>query len=99
MESRLGANDYKVKMGSTTKTYHVNMMKKYTAREPEVEVVHKSNKDDATVAVARVILHQDTDLELGEVPDLEAYHQKEGVRDVKIGEDLIFKMVQKLSHS
>ena len=26
--------------------------------------------------------------ELGEVPDLEGYHQKEGVRDVKLGEDL-----------
>ena len=44
-----------------------------------------SNKDDATIAVAGVI-YQDTDPELGEVPD--SYHQKEGVRDVKLGEDL-----------
>ena len=51
-------------MGSKTKTYHVNMLKKYIAREPEVDVVHTSNKDDATVAVARVI-YQDTDPELG----------------------------------
>ena len=50
-------------------------------------VVHTSNKDDATIAVAGVI-YQDIDLELGEVPDLEGYHQKEGVRDVKLGEDL-----------
>ena len=28
VESRVGANDYRVKMGSKTKTYHVNMLKK-----------------------------------------------------------------------
>ena len=36
------------------------MLKKYIAREPEVDVVLKSNKHDAIVAVARVI-HQYTD--------------------------------------
>ena len=39
MESRVGANDYKVKMGSKTKTYHVNILKKYISREPEGNVV------------------------------------------------------------
>ena len=53
----------------------------------DVVHVHTSNKDDATIAVAGVI-HQDTDPEQGEVPDLEGYHQKEGVQDVKLGEDL-----------
>ena len=52
-----------------------------------MDVVDTSNKDDATIAAAGVI-YQDTDLELGEVPDLEGYPQKEGVRDVKLGEDL-----------
>ena len=52
-----------------------------------MDVVHTSNKDDATIAVAGVI-YQDTDPGLGEVPDLECYHQKEGVQDVKSGEDL-----------
>ena len=52
-----------------------------------MDVVHTSNKDDVNIAVARVI-YQDTDLELGEVSDLDGYHQKEGVRDVKLGEDL-----------
>ena len=74
-------------MGCKTKTYHVNMLKKYIAREPEVDVVLASNKDDATIAVPGVI-YQDTVPELGEVPDLEGYHQKEGVRDVKLVEDL-----------
>ena len=83
----MGAKDYRIKMGSKTKTCHVKMLKRYIAREPEVDVVHTSNKDDATIAVARVIF-QDTDPELGEVPDLEGYHQKERVRDVKLGEDL-----------
>ena len=39
-------------------------LKKYIAREPEVDVVSTSNKDYATMAVAWVI-HQDTDPELG----------------------------------
>ena len=87
VESRVGAIDYRIKMGSKTKMYHLNMLKKYIAREPEVDVVHTSNKDDATIAVAGVI-YQDTDPELGGVPDLEGYNQKEGVQDVKLGEDL-----------
>ena len=87
VESHVGANNYRIKMGSKTKTYHVNMLKKYIAREPKVDVVHTSNKDDVTIAVTRVI-YQDTDPELGEVPDLEGHHQKEAVRDVKLGEDL-----------
>ena len=53
------------------------MLKQYIAREPEVDVAHTSNKNDATIVVARVI-YQDTDPELGEVPDVEGYHQKKG---------------------
>ena len=78
VEIRVGANDYRIKMGSKTKTYQVNMLKKYIARKPQVDVVHTSNKDDVTIAVTRVI-YQDTDPELGEVPDLEGYLQIEGV--------------------
>ena len=66
--------------------YHMNMLKKYIARQPKVDVVHTDNKDDATIAVAGVI-YQDTDPELGEVPNLEGYYQREGVGDVKLGED------------
>ena len=58
--SRVGANDYRIKMGSKTNKYHLKMLKKYIAREPEVEVAHTSNKDHATIAVAGVI-YQDTD--------------------------------------
>ena len=79
VESRVGANNYIIKMGSKTKTYHVNMLKKYIARDPEVDVVLTSNKDDATIAVAGVI-YQDTGPELGEVPDLEGYHRKKGFK-------------------
>ena len=77
VKSHVGVNDYRVKMRSKTKTYHVNVLKKYIAREPEVDVVHTSNQVDATIAAAGVV-HQDTDPELGEVPDLE----------VKLGKDL-----------
>ena len=48
MESLVGANDYRIKMGSKTKTYQMNMLKKYIAREHEVGVVHTSNKDDVS---------------------------------------------------
>ena len=50
MESRVGANDYRIKMGSKRKTYHLNMLKKYVAREREVDMVHTSNKADVTIA-------------------------------------------------
>ena len=63
------------------------MLKKYISREPEGNVVPVDDTDGATVAVAGVI-HQDVDPELGEVPDLEGYRQREGVRDVKLGDDL-----------
>ena len=42
------------------------MWNKYIAREPEVDVVLMSNKDDATLAAAGVIYH-DTDPELGDI--------------------------------
>ena len=29
MDSHVGANDYRVKMGSKRKTYHLNMLNKY----------------------------------------------------------------------
>ena len=49
-------------------------------REPDAEgnVVLVDSKDGAAAAVARVI-HQDVDPELEEVPDLEGYHQREGL--------------------
>ena len=86
MESRVGANDYRVKMESKMKTYHVNMLKKYISREPEGNVVPVDDTDGATVAAG--VIHQDVDPELGEVPDLEGYRQRQGVRDVKLGDEL-----------
>ena len=51
VESHVGANDYRVKMGSKTKNYHVNMLKKYISREPEGNVVTVDATDGATIAV------------------------------------------------
>ena len=87
LESRVGANDYRVKMRSKMKTYQVNMLKKFISREPEGNVVPVDDTDGTTVAVAGVI-HQDVDPELREVPDLDGYCQREGVRDVRLGEEL-----------
>ena len=53
VESRVGASDYRIKIGSKTKTYHLNMLKKYIAREPEVDVVHTSNKDGCNHSSSR----------------------------------------------
>ena len=44
-------------------------------------------KDGTTVAVAG-LTHQHIDLELGEVPDLEGFCQREGTQDFKSSEDL-----------
>ena len=90
MESCVEANDYRVKMGSKIQTYHVNMLKNYMyiAREPEDEVVTTSDKEGPASAVFIVIL-QETDPELGVVPDLKGYCQREEVRNVKLGDDLL----------
>ena len=69
VESHVGANDCRVKMGSKKKAYHVNMLKKYVARVFGMNVAHKGNQDDATIAVTGVI-YQDTHPKLGEVPGL-----------------------------
>ena len=89
MESHVAVNDYRVNMGSKTKTCHVNILMKYISREPDIEVnvIPTKTEDGATIAVAGAI-HQDIDPELEGVPDLEGYHQKEGVRAVKLGEEL-----------
>ena len=50
-------------------------------------MVPVDDTDGTTIAVAGVI-HQDFDPELGEVSDLEGYRQREGVRDVKFGDEL-----------
>ena len=78
VESGVGADDYRVKTGSKSKTYHVNILKKYINKEPEVDMVHTSNMNDATctLAVARDFPRYWP--RAGEVPDLEGYHQKEG---------------------
>ena len=50
------------------------MQKNYIARAPDVDVIHTSNMDDPTTAVAEVI-YQVTDLEVEEVPDIEGYQK------------------------
>ena len=89
VESRIGANDYRVKMGSKAKTYHFNMLKKYISREHDVEgnVVSVDSTEGATVAVAGVI-HHDVNPEMEEVEDPEGDCGGERTQDVKSGEEL-----------
>ena len=77
LENRVGANDYRIQMESKTKMFHVNMLQKYIARELEVDVLHTSNKDDATIAVARVI-YQEAGQELGKYQTWRAIIRKKG---------------------
>ena len=77
MESRVGANNYRIKMGSKTKMYHVNMLKKFIARKPEVGVVHISNNDDVTI-VGGGVIYQNTDPELGKYQTWSAIVKKKG---------------------
>ena len=67
----------------------VSELKNYIAREPgtEVSVIPTSDEDGTTLVLASVI-HQNTDPELGELPDFECYDHSEQIRDVKLGEDL-----------
>ena len=74
-------------MGSKTKTYHVNMLKKYISREPEGNVVPVDATDGATVAVAGVI-HQDVNPKMGKVQDPEGGHP-EGTQEAKSGGELL----------
>ena len=76
-------------MEKSQKRYKRHYDRKAKTREPDTEgnVVPIDNSDGAAVALAGVI-HQDVDPELGEVPDLEDYRQREGVRDVKFGNEL-----------
>ena len=48
VESHVGANECKVKIRSKPKAYRMNMLKKYIATEPEVDVLPTSDKDNAT---------------------------------------------------
>ena len=87
VDSRVGANNYRVKMRSKTKTYHINILKKYISREPEGNVVPVGCTDGAALAGA-IVIHQDLHPELGEFSDLEDYRWREGVGDPKLGDEL-----------
>ena len=44
------------------------------------------------------MIHQDNDPELGDVPDLEGFHQRKGVQDVKLGDKLPEDQCSALKH-
>ena len=55
-----GSQQLQNKDGGQDKDVPCEYVKKYIDRKPGVDVVHTSNKDDVTIAVAGVI-YQDTD--------------------------------------
>ena len=73
VEGHVRAN-YRVKKGSKTKLYHLNILKWYIATANKVDVVHTSNYNDAAG-----VIYQNIEPDRGEVPDIDGYHQIEGV--------------------
>ena len=51
-------------------------------------MVPTSTKDVAVAEAVAGVIHQNVNPELGEEPDLEGYCQREGGRDIKLGEKL-----------
>ena len=77
VESCVGAIDYRVKMGSKKKTYHVNMSRSISG-EPDVDgnVVYRT--DSATMPRRRPRAGRGA----------RWYRRREGVLDVKLGDEL-----------
>uniref|UniRef100_UPI003398C39D hypothetical protein n=1 Tax=Acinetobacter baumannii TaxID=470 RepID=UPI003398C39D len=75
VETVVGINDYKVKVGQHSKIYHANLLKLYVERPSETVRA-------ATAAVTDDSFDSEELLELGD------FHSKEGVDDVKLGPSL-----------
>jgi len=76
IEEVIGLNDYRVKVGGKTKTYHANLLKLYLEREPTMQ-----NKVASSVT-PDIPINEDDFLDLGEVTHKESFH------DIEFGEKL-----------
>ena len=90
----LNRMDYRVKVGSKTKTYHANLLKLYVTRDRSGVVDDDPDDKDGKADLAAIaVIQPEIDDEIGVVDDeqileLGSTRQKESYRDVKISEDL-----------
>ena len=92
--SRCGkGNNYRVEVNKKVKTFHANMLKKYIERADQ-DRVQQQNSDDKQVMSCDVcagVIGKNEDLSVNddEMMELADCHQKETVKDVKLGIELI----------
>ena len=81
--SRCGkGNDYRVEVNKKVKTFHANMLKKYVERADQ-DGAPQQNSDNNQVMSCDVCTGNDE-----EMMELANCHQKETVKDVKLGIEL-----------
>ena len=91
--SRCGKdNDYRVEVNKKVKTFHANMMKKYIERADK-DGAPQQNLNDSQVKSCDVctrIIGGNEDLSVNdeEMMELAICHQKETVKDIKLGIEL-----------
>ena len=91
--SRCGkGNDYRVEVNKKVKTFRANMLKKYIERADQDGTAQQNSDDNQTMScnVCTGIIGGNEDLSMNDnaVMELANFHQKETVKDVKLGVEL-----------
>ena len=91
--SRCGkSNDYQVEVNKKVKTFHVNMLKKYIERADQDEAPQQNSDNNQVMSgdACTKIIGGNEDLSVNdeEMMELTNCHQKETVKDVKLGIEL-----------
>ena len=91
--SRCGkGNDYRVEVDKKVKTFHANMLKKYIKRADQNRAPQQNSDDNQAMScdVCTGIIGGNEDLSVSdeEMMELANCHQKETVKDVKMGIEL-----------
>ena len=99
VEEVVGLNDYKVKVGSKTKTFHANLLKLYVEREQEeTEVEEVVASAEPLIAPAEMNNEEDL-LDLGDVCHKETIHDvKYGKKLEDVRKDEISELAKDFSH-
>ena len=91
--SRCGkGNDYRVEVDKKVKTFHANMLKKYIERVDQDGAPQQSSDNNQVMSceVCTGIIEENEDLSVNdeEMMELANCHQKETVKNVKLGIEL-----------
>ena len=91
--SRCGkGNDYRIEVNKSVKTFHANMLKRYIERDDQDGATRRNSDNNQAMScdVCTGIIGGDEDLSVNdkEMMELDNCHQKETVKDVKLGIEL-----------